>query len=197
MVWSPAPSIDLPGEPPGWLLRSIGACGAAVGPRYLPGSESEDRDGSIPLPSSEPCPCWAEPITSCWLFFDDDSSSVGSLALTLAAGWRVGWVEVPDTPRFFPLQGLRTSRYPGEDAFPPSPRGLGIAPSVAPTVVAPKGAPLIPCPRAVSRERIAPTPSKHWKTQRMVGRSVGLLTWLGIVWPVAASCSRSRCAARR
>jgi len=30
-----------------------------------------------------------------------------------------------------------TSRYPGEDAFPPSLRGLGIAPNIAPTVVAP------------------------------------------------------------
>ena len=30
------------------------------------------------------------------------------------------------------------------------------------------------------------TPSKHWKIQRMVGRVVGLLTWLGTVWPVAA-----------
>jgi hypothetical protein len=30
-----------------------------------------------------------------------------------------------------------TNRYPGEDAFPPSLRGLGIAPNIAPTVVAP------------------------------------------------------------
>jgi hypothetical protein len=28
---------------------------------------------------------------------------------------------------------------------------------------------------------------KYWSTQHMVGRSVGLSTWLGIVWPVTAS----------
>src|SRR5262249_58845985 len=46
-VRSPALGIDLPRELPWWLLRSIGACDAAVGPLYLPGSESEDRDASI------------------------------------------------------------------------------------------------------------------------------------------------------
>src|SRR5260221_405318 len=40
-------------------------------------------------------------------------------------------------------------------------------------------------------------PSKHWKIQRLVGRAVGLLTWLGTVCCVAASCSRRRCSASR
>jgi hypothetical protein len=85
-VWSPAPGIDLPAERSRWFLRSIGACDAAVGPRSLPGSASEDRDASLPLPAKAPCPLWAEPLTSRWLCFDDDRSSAGSLPLTLAAG---------------------------------------------------------------------------------------------------------------
>ncbi len=29
------------------------------------------------------------------------------------------------------------------------------------------------------------TPSKHWTTQRIVGHAVGLLSWLGTVFPDA------------
>ena len=34
-------------------------------------------------------------------------------------------------------------------------------------------------------------PSKQWNFQRIVGRSVGYLSWVGTVWPVAANRSRS------
>jgi hypothetical protein len=37
------------------------------------------------------------------------------------------------------------------------------------------------------------TSSKHWKSQRSAGISVGWLSWFGTVWSVAASCSRTRC----
>src|SRR5947209_12980670 len=40
-------------------------------------------------------------------------------------------------------------------------------------------------------------PSKHWKTQRIVGRLVGLFTWLGIVCCVATNWRRSRHSAKR
>ena len=39
--------------------------------------------------------------------------------------------------------------------------------------------------------------AEHWKIHRMVGRSVGFLTWLGTVCPVAANRSRNRCSASR
>jgi len=63
----------------------------------------------------------------------------------MTACWRMLRVEVPVWPRFFPLQGLMTSRYPGEDAVPPSPGGSGIAPDVGQQVDTPCG--VLPIPR--------------------------------------------------
>jgi hypothetical protein len=40
-------------------------------------------------------------------------------------------------------------------------------------------------------------PLEALKHHRIVGRSVGCCSWLGTLWPVAASRSRSRCSARR
>src|SRR5712691_8279116 len=56
----------------------------------------------------------------------------------MTACLRLCRVEVPEWPRFFPLQGLMTSRYPGEDAVPFSPKGSGITPDVGQQVVTPQ-----------------------------------------------------------
>jgi hypothetical protein len=48
----------------------------------------------------------------------DDGSHGPSLALTIPTGWRRHAVEFDAWPRCSPLQGLRTSRYPGGTAFP-------------------------------------------------------------------------------
>src|SRR5712691_3073074 len=56
----------------------------------------------------------------------------------MTACLRLCRVEVPEWPRFFPLQGLMTSRYPGEDAVPFSPKVSGITPDVGQQVVTPQ-----------------------------------------------------------
>src|SRR5947208_5206165 len=90
-------------------------------------------------------PLWllAPCVDSFWLVRINDGSRAGSLTLAIATCLRFYPIEFGAVPRFLPLLSLMTSRDRGENAVPPSLKGMGISPTIELSVVIGTDVPLL------------------------------------------------------